>query len=306
MWTTKTHKHRDRWSKITPGRSKTSKSGRDTWLNRSAKASGITHNEQCPRKTSHWHIRNAAHRHGFHMISCQYFQPTFTWNNLSQPTSWNLQPYPQLGPHVSFKKPPYPTRSRPAEIFTKRVGDLFSKKTRSCFCWEIPTKIEMLKMEPGGVHGCHKKRCHDRQIASEIQIQRKVNKTTGNYRPCFLSANWCKFLKAKFPQGVFCANLSTIMQVHAQLSFDTRCAYRKPLRRHVKFSNAWHWSWPKSSSGGILKQFWLKSISRIHRWLSKSPAGSIFKVLLLKSSLISLLRFRKRPSGSVLNLLPCK
>ena len=157
-----------------------------------------------------------------------------------------------------------------------------------------PHKIEMLKMELGGNHGCHKKRCHDRQIASEIQIQRKVNKTTGNYRPCFFSANFWRTnsIKASFAP--------------TSLQSCTRCAYGKTRGRHVKFSNASHWSWPKSSSGGILKQFWLKSISRINRWLSKSPTGSKFKVLLLKSSFSRLLRFRKRPSGSVLNLLPCK
>ena len=151
IWTTKnigkTHKHRERWSKFTQGHQ-----DKQIWERHVNKSfgQGIWHHTQwimnnthiIPNKTSHWHIRIAAHRHGFHMIVRQYFQPTFIWK-LSQPASWNLQPYPQLGPpkNISFKKAPYPTRSRPAEIYTERVGDLFpKKKTRS-----LETSLQRLK-----------------------------------------------------------------------------------------------------------------------------------------------------------------
>ena len=77
---------------------------------------------------------------------------------ISEPTSWNLQPYLQLGPpkNVSFKKVPNPTRFRQAEIFTKSDGN-FPKKSQS-FLREIPTKIEMLKWSWRCMAGCHKKR----------------------------------------------------------------------------------------------------------------------------------------------------
>ena len=62
------------------------------------------------------------------------------------------------------------------------------------------------------------------QKSSEIQIERtKCNGTQRHF-----SANWCKVLKDEFNQGVSCTNLSTIMQVHAQMSFGTKSAYRKP------------------------------------------------------------------------------
>ena len=171
---------------------------------------------------------------------------------------------------------------------------MFSKKTQSFFR-EIPTTIEVLKMELGGCMAVTRN-----DVMPDPK--KKLQLVTG---PCFFS-KLMQIFEGQTPSDVFCAKLSTIMQLRTQLSFDTRCAYRKPLRKHVKFSNAWHGSWPKSSSGGMLKQFWLKSISRVKNWLSKSRAGSIFKMLLLKSSFFRLVRLHKRRSGSVLNLLPCK
>ena len=186
------------------------------WLNRSAKASGIAHNEQCPKK----HLADMSELLRTTWISCDFVLVFF-----SRPSHENylsILKSPAISTTWASQKT---SRSRKLHILprlsqrksSQRELAIFSKNTEFLLR-EIPTKIETRKMEVGGGAWLSQETMqHDRQIASEIQILRKLNKKMD---PAFFG----KCLKDEFHQGVFCTNVSTIMQVPAQLSFGTRCA----------------------------------------------------------------------------------
>ena len=181
------------------------------WLNGSAKASGITHNEYwiMPKKK---HLTDmsetAAHRHG---ISYDFVSVLFSW-----PSHENyLSRHPEISSHIHNLGLPNTSRSRKLRILPglgqpksslKELGIFFQKNAESR---EIPTKIEMQKMGKMIL-----------RLPLRSKFKEKSTKTAGNWNLFFFS----KFWKDEFHQGVFCTNLSTIMQVHAQLSFGTRCA----------------------------------------------------------------------------------
>ena len=123
-------------------------------------------------------------------------------------------------PEISNLRLPKTSRSRQLHILPglgqpksslKELGIFFQNNAESR---EIPTKIEMQKMGKIIL-----------RLPLRSKFKEKSTKTTGNWTgPCFFSANWFKCLKDEFHQGVFCTYVSTIMQVHARLSFGTRCA----------------------------------------------------------------------------------
>ena len=144
-------------------------------------------------------------------ISYDFVSVLFSW-----PSHENyLSRHPEISSHIHNLGLPNTSRSRKLHILPglgqpksslKELGIFFQKNAESR---EIPTKIEMQKMGKMIL-----------RLPLRSKFKEKSTKTAGNWNLFFFS----KFWKDEFHQGVFCANVSTIMQVHAQLSFGTRCA----------------------------------------------------------------------------------
>ena len=152
----------------------------------------------------------------------------FIWlcvSTFSRPSHENyLSRHPEISSHIHNFGLPKTSRSRKLHILPglghpkSSLKELGNFQKENAKFREIPTKIEMRKMEVGGVHGCHKERC---KMIVRLPLRSKFKEKSTK----LLVTDWTLLFSANvFNKGVFCTNLSTIMQVHAQLSFGTRCA----------------------------------------------------------------------------------